>query len=116
MSGQLRAPAALPPGERVPGTHLIASWVAPQDRSGGRGEERNLNPTVLTPLPLSKMHIFPYRLSKAYMRAPHSLSRLAYVRKIPCVERDLGDGDFGYRHMLQIEYGNIVSIIFAIFV
>jgi hypothetical protein len=27
VSGQLHAPAALPPGERAPGTHWIGGWV-----------------------------------------------------------------------------------------
>jgi hypothetical protein len=30
MSGQLHAPAALPPGERAPGTHWIGCWVDPR--------------------------------------------------------------------------------------
>jgi hypothetical protein len=30
MSGQLHAPAALPPGERAPGTHWIGGWVDPR--------------------------------------------------------------------------------------
>jgi hypothetical protein len=29
VSGQLHAPAALPPGERAPGTHWIGGWVGP---------------------------------------------------------------------------------------
>jgi len=29
MSGQLRAPAALTPGERVPGTQWIGGWLGP---------------------------------------------------------------------------------------
>jgi hypothetical protein len=29
VSGQLHAPAALPPGERAPGTHSIGGWVGP---------------------------------------------------------------------------------------
>jgi hypothetical protein len=29
-SGQLHAPAALPPGERAPGTHWIGGWVGPR--------------------------------------------------------------------------------------
>jgi hypothetical protein len=27
VSGQLHAPAALPPGKRAPGTHCIGGWV-----------------------------------------------------------------------------------------
>jgi hypothetical protein len=30
VSGQLHAPAALPPGERVSGTHWIGGWVGPR--------------------------------------------------------------------------------------
>jgi hypothetical protein len=30
VSGQLHAPAALPPGERAPGTHWIGGWVGPR--------------------------------------------------------------------------------------
>jgi hypothetical protein len=30
VSGQLQAPAALPPGERDPGTHWIWGWVGPR--------------------------------------------------------------------------------------
>jgi hypothetical protein len=30
VSGQLHAPAALPPGERAPGTHWIRCWVSPR--------------------------------------------------------------------------------------
>jgi hypothetical protein len=30
VSGQFHAPAALPPGERVPDTHWIGSWVDPR--------------------------------------------------------------------------------------
>jgi hypothetical protein len=30
VSGQLHAPAALPPGKRVPGTHWIGGWVGPR--------------------------------------------------------------------------------------
>ena len=29
MSGQLHAPAAFPPGEKVPGAHQIEGWVGP---------------------------------------------------------------------------------------
>jgi hypothetical protein len=30
VSGQLHAPAALPPGERAPGTPCIGGWVGPR--------------------------------------------------------------------------------------
>jgi hypothetical protein len=30
VSGQLHIPVALPPRERVPGTHWIGSWVGPR--------------------------------------------------------------------------------------
>jgi hypothetical protein len=30
VSGQLHAPAALPPGERAPATHWIVGWVDPR--------------------------------------------------------------------------------------
>jgi hypothetical protein len=30
VSGQLHAPAALPPGEGTPGTHWIGGWVDPK--------------------------------------------------------------------------------------
>jgi hypothetical protein len=30
VSAQLHAPAALPPGKRAPGTHLIGGWVGPR--------------------------------------------------------------------------------------
>jgi hypothetical protein len=30
VSGQLHAPAALPPGERATGTHWIGGWVGPR--------------------------------------------------------------------------------------
>jgi len=30
VGGQLHAPAALPTGERVPGTHWIRDWVGPR--------------------------------------------------------------------------------------
>jgi hypothetical protein len=30
LSGHLHAPAALPPGERVPSTHRIGGWVGPK--------------------------------------------------------------------------------------
>jgi hypothetical protein len=30
VSGQLHAPAALPPRERAPGAHCIGSWVRPR--------------------------------------------------------------------------------------
>jgi hypothetical protein len=30
MSGQLHVPAALPPGERAPGTHWVEGWVDPR--------------------------------------------------------------------------------------
>jgi hypothetical protein len=29
VSGQLHAPAALPPGKELPGTHWIGGWVDP---------------------------------------------------------------------------------------
>jgi hypothetical protein len=29
MSGQIHAPAAIPPGKRAPGTHWIGGWVGP---------------------------------------------------------------------------------------
>jgi hypothetical protein len=29
VSGQLHVPAALPPGEKAPGTHWIGGWVGP---------------------------------------------------------------------------------------
>jgi hypothetical protein len=31
LSGQLRAPTALPPGGKAPGTHWIGGWVGPRD-------------------------------------------------------------------------------------
>jgi hypothetical protein len=30
VSGQLHAPAALPPGKQPPGTHWIGGWVGPR--------------------------------------------------------------------------------------
>jgi hypothetical protein len=39
-SGQLHAPAAFPPRERVPGTHWIGGRVGPQSRSGRGGEAK----------------------------------------------------------------------------
>jgi hypothetical protein len=30
MSGQLHAPAALPPGQTDPGTHFIVGWIDPR--------------------------------------------------------------------------------------
>jgi hypothetical protein len=30
VSGQIHAPAALPPGERAPGTHWVGAWVGPR--------------------------------------------------------------------------------------
>jgi hypothetical protein len=30
VSGQLYAPAALPPGKETPGTHWIVDWVGPR--------------------------------------------------------------------------------------
>jgi hypothetical protein len=30
VSGQLHAPAALPPGKEPPGTHCIGGWVGPR--------------------------------------------------------------------------------------
>jgi hypothetical protein len=30
VSGQLHAPATLPPWERAPGTHCIGNWVSPR--------------------------------------------------------------------------------------
>jgi hypothetical protein len=44
VSGQLYAPAALPPGTEPPGTHWIWGWVNPQIWSGRCEEEKNLLP------------------------------------------------------------------------
>jgi hypothetical protein len=44
VSGQLHAPAALPPGERAPGTVLDRGLGGPQSRSGRRGEEKKTSP------------------------------------------------------------------------
>jgi hypothetical protein len=43
VSGQLHAPAALPPKKRAPGTHWIGYWVGPS-ASLDRGEEKNSQP------------------------------------------------------------------------
>jgi hypothetical protein len=37
VSCQLHAPAALPPGERVPGTHWIGEWMGTRDGLGAAG-------------------------------------------------------------------------------
>jgi hypothetical protein len=51
-SGQLHAPAALPPGKGAPGTHWIGGWVNP--RVGLDDEEKTLDPTgTRTPTPRS---------------------------------------------------------------
>ena len=39
VSGQLHAPAALPPGKR-PGTHCIGGWVGPRAGLDGCGETK----------------------------------------------------------------------------
>jgi hypothetical protein len=44
VSGQLHAPAALPPRQEPSGTHLTGGWVGPKSRSGCCGEEKNLAP------------------------------------------------------------------------
>jgi hypothetical protein len=44
VSGQFHTPAALPPGEDTPGTHLDRRLGGPQSRSGHRGEEKNSQP------------------------------------------------------------------------
>jgi hypothetical protein len=40
LSGQLHAPATLPPGKGI-GTHLIGGWVIPVDDVGGYGGQKN---------------------------------------------------------------------------
>jgi hypothetical protein len=52
LSGQLHAPAVLPPGKQVPGTHCVGSWIDPQSRSERCGVQKNL-------LPLSGIDIRP---------------------------------------------------------
>jgi hypothetical protein len=54
VSDQLHAPAALPPGERAPGTHWIRGWVGHCSRSGRRGEEKILDPTGTRTLPFGR--------------------------------------------------------------
>jgi hypothetical protein len=44
VSGQLHAPAALPPGEIATGTHWIGEWGGLQRQSGRCGVEKNLTP------------------------------------------------------------------------
>jgi hypothetical protein len=48
VKGQLHAPAALPQGEIVPGTHWIGGWV--NLRAGLNAVEKNLGPAgIRTP-------------------------------------------------------------------
>jgi hypothetical protein len=45
VSGQLHAPAVLPPGEGAPGTHWIGGWVDPRaglDAVEKRNEKYNM--------------------------------------------------------------------------
>jgi hypothetical protein len=52
VSGQLHAPAALPPG-KSPGTHFYRRLGGPQSRSGRYGEVKIFYPTgTRTPAPL----------------------------------------------------------------
>jgi len=44
VSGQLHAPAALPPKERAPGTHWIGGWVGP--RAGLDAVAKSRNPVT----------------------------------------------------------------------
>jgi hypothetical protein len=51
VSGQLHAPAALPPGERAPGTNWIGGWV--DLRASPDDLEKILDPTgTRTPTPV----------------------------------------------------------------
>jgi hypothetical protein len=53
VSGQLHAPAALPPGKEPP-VSIGQEVGGPQSRSGGRGEEKILDRTgTRTPTPRS---------------------------------------------------------------
>jgi hypothetical protein len=56
VSGQLNAPAALPPGKVPPRYPLDRRLGGPQSRSGRRGEEKILDPTGTpqTPSPVSR--------------------------------------------------------------
>jgi hypothetical protein len=44
VSGQLHAPAALPPGKKSPWYPLDMKLCGPQSRSGRGGEEKNSQP------------------------------------------------------------------------
>jgi hypothetical protein len=44
VSGELHAPATLPPGKERPDTHWIGGWVGPQSRSVRCAEEKNPAP------------------------------------------------------------------------
>jgi hypothetical protein len=69
MSGQLHAPAALPPGGKRPRYSLDRGLGGPQSRSGRRGEEKILDPTgTRTPTPRSS--------SPQSVAIPTALSRL----------------------------------------
>jgi hypothetical protein len=64
VSGQLHAPAALPPGEKAPGTHCIWGWVA--SRAGLEDVEKILDyrdpdsdPSVVQPIASNTDYAIP---------------------------------------------------------
>jgi hypothetical protein len=87
VSGQLHAPAALPPGKGPPGTHWIRDWVGP--RAGLDGMERrkfltqpgfNSDPSVVQPvasrytdyaIPAHITSSFRDNKSARFQRGPH---------------------------------------------
>jgi hypothetical protein len=56
VSGQLHTLAALPPGERAPGTHWIGGWVDPRAGSDDMEKGRFLTLLGLELRPLSPAH------------------------------------------------------------
>jgi hypothetical protein len=57
VSGQIHAPAALPPGERTPDTHWIGGWVDPRaglddvkKRNSWPYRDSNSDPSVVQPI------------------------------------------------------------------
>jgi hypothetical protein len=83
MSGQLHAPAALPP-RKTPRTHWIGGRVGPQSRSGRYGVEINLAPAgnrtpavqpVAIPIELSRFCTnYPFKIVLVTIHVPPALT------------------------------------------
>jgi hypothetical protein len=83
VSGQVHAPAALPPGKEPPDTHWIGGWVGPsvglddmEKRKFWSYRDSNSDPSVVQPVGAIPAHLLVYI---AYWNGT-----VAYTTKLTC--------------------------------